>query len=47
MKDEKKKSDTWFESWNTTIKNLYGEKSETPKKENEEKVDSKQKGVKE
>ncbi|MES5837572.1 hypothetical protein [Bacillus cereus group sp. MG11] len=47
MKDEKKKSDTWFESWNTTIKNVYGEKSENTKEETEEKVDLKQKGVKE
>ncbi|MDF9599433.1 hypothetical protein P7D15_03215 [Bacillus cereus] len=47
MKDEKKKSDTWFESWNTTIKNVYGEKPENPKEESEEKVDLKQEGVKE
>ncbi|MDX5808173.1 hypothetical protein [Bacillus cereus group sp. BfR-BA-02730] len=47
MKDEKKKSDTWFESWNTTIKNVYGEKSKNPKEESKEKVDLKQEGVKE
>lgn len=47
MKNEKKKSDTWFESWNTTIKNVYGEKSENLKEESKEKVDLKQEGVKE
>ncbi|MEC3270627.1 MULTISPECIES: hypothetical protein [Bacillus] len=47
MKDEKKKSDNWFESWNTTIKNVYGEKSENTKEESEDKVDLKQEGEKE